>query len=84
MWPTVLALYDPVARSKVFADTSSFGLGAVLLQESNAGEWRPVNYASHSLSETERCYAQIEKEVFAVTRSCEKFSDYVLELYSQK
>ena len=76
--PTVLALYDPAARSKVSADASSFGLGAVLLQESKAGEWRPVAYASRSLSETERCYAQIEKEVLAVTWSCEKFSNYIL------
>ena len=74
----MLALYDPAARSKVSADASSFGLGAVLLQESSAGEWRPVAYASRSLSETKRCYAQIEKEVLALTWSCEKFSDYIL------
>ena len=76
--PTVLALYDPAARSKVSADASSFGLGAVLLQENSQSEWRPVAYASRSLSETERRYAQIEKEVLAVTWSCEKFSDYIL------
>ena len=74
----MLALYDPAARSKVSADASSFGLGAVLLQESNAGERRLVAYASRSFSETERCYAQIEKEVLVVTRSCAKFSDYIL------
>ena len=35
-------------------------------------------YASRSMSETERCYAQIEKEALSVTWSCEKFSDYIL------
>ena len=49
-----------------------------LLQANNASEWRPVAYASRSLSETERRYAQIEKEALAVTWSCEKFSDYIL------
>ena len=76
--PTVLALYDPEARCKVSADASSFGLGAVLLQGNREGEWRPVAYASRSLSETERRYAQIEKEALAVTWSCEKFSNYIL------
>ena len=76
--PTVLALYDPTAKSKVSADASSFGLGAVLLQKNSENEWRPEAYASRSLSETERRYAQIEKEALAVTWSCEKFSEYIL------
>ena len=38
---TVLALYDPQAETKVSADASSFGLGAVLLQ-ANGQTWRPV------------------------------------------
>ena len=76
--PTILALYNPKAKSKVSADASSFGLGAVLLQKSENGEWRPVAYASRSLSETEIRYAQIEKEALAIVWSCEKFSDYIL------
>ena len=37
-------------------------------------------FASRAMSDTERRYAQIEKEALAVTWSCEKFSDYVLGL----
>ena len=70
---SVLALYNPAART----DASSFGLENVLLQESSSGEWRPVAYTFRSLSETERHYAQIEKEALAVTWSCENFSDYI-------
>ena len=75
--PTVLALYNPQAETKVSADASSFGLGAVLLQL-DGQLWRPVAYASRSLSDTERRYAQIEKEALAATWACEKFSTYVL------
>lgn len=75
--PSILTLYDPTAKTKVSADASSFGLGAVLLQEQD-GSWKPVAYVSRAMSKTEQRYAQIEKEALAVTWACEKFVDYVL------
>ena len=75
--PTTLTLYYPAAETKISADASSYGLGAVLLQKA-ASEWKPVAYASRSMSETERRYAQIEKEALAITWACDKFSMYVL------
>eukprot|EP00731_Ephydatia_muelleri_P002671 Em0001g2671a len=75
--PTVLALYNPESKTKLSADASSYGLGAVLLQEHDH-EWKPVVYASRSLTETESRYAQIEKEALSITWGCEKFSDYIL------
>ena len=44
------------------------------------GEWRPVAFASRSMSETECRYAQIEKEALAVTWACEKILRYLLGL----
>ena len=35
-------------------------------------------FASRSLTNTERRYAQIEKEALALTWACERFSEYVL------
>ena len=75
--PRVLALYDPSASTKVSADASAYGLGAVLLQQQD-DKWRPVAFASRALSETELRYAQIEKEALALTWAVEKFSEYVL------
>ena len=51
--PTVLTLYNPTVPTKVSADASSYGLGAVLLQRVDE-IWRPVAYASRAMSETER------------------------------
>ena len=73
----MLAHYSPTARVKVTEDASSHGLGAVLTQL-NKGEWRPVEFASRSMTETESRSAQIEKEALAVTWACEKFRDYIL------
>ena len=46
---TVLSLYDLNAATMISADASSHGLGTVLLQEQSSG-WKPVTYASHSIS----------------------------------
>ena len=73
----MLALYNPQTETKVSADASSFGLGAVLLQL-NDQSWKPVAYASRLLTDMERRYAQIEKEALAKTWACEKFSTYIL------
>ena len=41
-------------------------------------QWKPVAYASRSMTETETRYSQIEKEALATTWACERFSDYIL------
>ena len=41
--PTVVVMYDPEAPTKISADTSSHGLGAVLMQSSGEESmWKPV------------------------------------------
>ena len=78
--PTVLALYSPNRETCVSADASSFGLGAVLTQLQETGEWRPIAYQSRSMTPTEQRYSQIEKEALAATWACERFSHYLLGL----
>ena len=75
--PTVLALYDPTAATKVSADAFSYGFGAVLLQQ-HQNQWKSVAYASCTLTDTEKRYAQIEKECLSLTWACDKFSPYII------
>ena len=60
-------LYDPNVATKISADASSYGLGAVLLQEQRDSTWKPVAYASRSMTKTETQYAQVAKEALAIT-----------------
>ena len=73
----VLVWYNPAAETKIIEDASAYGVGAVLLRKHN-DDWKPVAYASRSMTETEARYAQIEKEALATTWACERFTDYIL------
>ena len=75
----VLAYFDKDVPTRVIADASPVGLGAVLVQEKD-GESRAVCYASRSLSQVERRYSQTEKEALALVWACERFHLYLYGL----
>lgn len=68
----VLAFYNVEDDVTVSCDASGTGLGACLMQNG-----KPVSYASRSLTEIERSYAQIEKEMLAIVFACERFYQYI-------
>ena len=63
------AINEPLVLS---VDASSEGLGAVLLQSQQS-----VAYASKPLTECQKRYAQIEKELLAILYGCEHFHQYI-------
>ena len=72
-----LAYFNPALKTRVVADASPVGPGAVLLQEHDK-VWRTVCYANKTLSSVERRYSQTEKEALALVWSVERFHVYLL------
>ena len=68
----VLAYYDVTKPVTIQADKSQSGLGACLLQDGN-----PIAYASRSMTSAEKNYAQIEKEMLAISLATKKFHQYI-------
>lgn len=67
-----LQYYDPNKECKLSVDESSTGVGAVLLQNN-----LPVAYASRAFTQTQKSWAQIEKELYAIVFGCERFHQYI-------
>ena len=67
----VLAFYSPDKKLILENDASEYGLGSVMLQDG-----RPIAYASRALSQAEKRYAQIEKEMLAIVYGLEKFHQF--------
>ena len=75
----VLTFFDPSKKIKVSTDASKDGIGGVLLQ-AEGEHWKPVAYASRTMTETECRYAQIEKECLGLVFGLEKFHSYIYGL----
>ncbi|XP_071642949.1 uncharacterized protein [Temnothorax longispinosus] len=73
----ILAHYDPKLPLIVACDVSSYGVGAVLSQKYPEGNERVIQYASQSLSHTQRKYAQIDKEAYAIIFVIKKCHQYL-------
>ena len=63
--PPVLKYYDESKPVEIQCDASQSGVGAVLMQEE-----RPIAYTSHAMTDTEKRYAQIEREMLSIVHAC--------------
>ena len=69
----VLRYYDVNEKVTIQCDASQDRLEWVLLQNGQS-----VAFASKTMTETKKRYAQIEKECLAIVYACEKYNQYIL------
>ena len=72
----VLVHFDPKLPISVVADSSSYGIGAVLSHIID-GQERPVCFASKTLLPAERNYPQVEREALAIVFALKYFHTYL-------
>ena len=77
----VLSYFYPAFETKIVADSSKQGLGAVFLQKNLENSvFQPVAFTSLSLSDAETRHSQTKRETLAVVFSCERFKNSEYEL----
>ena len=74
----VLAYYSPSRQTRLVVDASRLnGLGFVLKQLQDDGNWKPVQAGSRFLTSAETRYAMIELEMLAIAWACTKTRIYI-------
>lgn len=77
----ILRPADPTKPFVLRTDSSSYAIGAALLQGEEADE-RPVEYASRLLTPAERNYSTTEREALAIVWAVGKFRGYIEECHT--
>ena len=73
----ILAHANPRKAYILYTDASDKAIGAILVQKNDDGMECVIAYLSHKLSETQRRWATIEREGFAVIYALKRFHPYL-------
>lgn len=75
---TTLGYFSDSDKTILYTDASPNALGAVLVQESSTRSPRIISFASKALTDTEKRYAQNQREALATVWAVEHFSFLLL------
>ena len=74
----VLAMPNDDGQYRVECDVSYYASGAVLSQQQPDKSWRPIAFASWTMSPTQRNYQIYDKELLAVINALSEWRQYLL------
>jgi transposase InsO family protein len=75
--PQVMAYPNLQKPYRLYTDACDYAVGGILVQVDDTGLERVVQYISHQLSPTQRRWATIEKEAYAVVYALTKLRTYL-------
>lgn len=73
----VLVHFDPTLELLLATDASPHAVSAVLSHKFPDNSERPIKFASQTLSDTQKKYAHIDKEAYAIIFGIKKFHQYL-------
>jgi hypothetical protein len=73
----VLYVFEIGKPFNLYCDSSDFAVGAVLTQVDEHGIERPISFISQKLSDTQRRWATIEKEAYAIIWALNKLKEII-------
>lgn len=73
----VLTWYDPKLPLVLATNSSQFAVGAVLSHLLPDASERPIQFASQTLSKTQREYSNIDREAYGIIFGVRKFYQYL-------
>ena len=59
-------------------DASSYAIGGILCQKGDDDQLHPISYGSSILSESQRKWSTVQKELYSLVYFCEKFENYLI------
>src|ERR1700733_11314301 len=74
----VLYVFHVGKPFNLYCDSSDFAVGAVLTQTDDEGIERPVSFISQKLTDTQRRWATVEKEAYAIIWALNKLKEIVI------
>jgi hypothetical protein len=74
----ILYMFEVGKPFNLYCDSSDFAVGAVLSQVDDEGIERPVSFISQKLTDTQRRWATIEKEAYAIIWALNKLKEIII------
>ncbi|GFX24854.1 hypothetical protein TNCV_4489451 [Trichonephila clavipes] len=69
---TLLSFHDPNLQLALFTDASNFAIGSVL-QQFEAGSWKPISFFSKKLTEAQKNYSTYDRELLGMYLPVKQF-----------